>query len=517
MVDLVNATRKQAIYVAQYLRMSTDNQKYSTYNQMLYISEYAKKNGMTIVKTYKDEGKSGLTIAGRLGLQNLIFDVTNHKVDIDAILIYDVSRFGRFQDPDESNFYDYTLKKSGIPVIYCAEPISNENPQMSSLYLVIQRHAAAAYSKNLSEKVFAGQKNLIELGYRQGGKPGFGLRRLLIDENHKSKKILISGERKSLQSDRVILIKGPDSEIKIIEYIYNQFVFKGKNEREIAILLNNKNTENKFEFKWTKGRVLQVLTNEKYIGNNVFNRTSFKLKKKHVKNPKEEWIRKNNAFDELISKEVFYKAQEIILKRYKKLSNKDLLDKLKFLLKEKGMLSGIIINEDNNCPSSSIYRNRFRGLINAYHLIGYTPTKDYSYIKTNNRLRDNYKYEIDKILNAITIHGSYYEETGFDNIKKINDEFFICIIIAKCKTLPSGKHRWNIRFKSQIKADINIVIRLDYDNNSALDYYILPSVDDLSLNLKLKDLNSMFLELYRFDNLNIFYSTIVKSSILEIT
>ncbi|WP_250326654.1 recombinase family protein [Morganella morganii] len=517
MVDLVNATRKQAIYVAQYLRMSTDNQKYSTYNQMLYISEYAKKNGMTIVKTYKDEGKSGLTIAGRPGLQNLIFDVTNHKVDIDAILIYDVSRFGRFQDPDESNFYDYTLKKSGIPVIYCAEPISNENPQMSSLYLVIQRHAAAAYSKNLSEKVFAGQKNLIELGYRQGGKPGFGLRRLLIDENHKSKKILISGERKSLQSDRVILIKGPDSEIKIIEYIYNQFVFKGKNEREIAILLNNKNTENKFEFKWTKGRVLQVLTNEKYIGNNVFNRTSFKLKKKHIKNPKEEWIRKNNAFDELISKEVFYKAQEIILKRYKKLSNKDLLDKLKFLLKEKGMLSGIIINEDNNCPSSSIYRNRFRGLINAYHLIGYTPTKDYSYIKTNNRLRDNYKYEIDKILNAITIHGSYYEETGFDNIKKINDEFFICIIIAKCKTLPSGKHRWNIRFKSQIKADINIVIRLDYDNNSALDYYILPSVDDLSLNLKLKDLNSMFLELYRFDNLNIFYSTIVKSSILEIT
>lgn len=107
MVDLVNATRKQAIYVAQYLRMSTDNQKYSTYNQMLYISEYAKKNGMTIVKTYKDEGKSGLTIAGRPGLQNLIFDVTNHKVDIDAILIYDVSRFGRFQDPDESNFYDY--------------------------------------------------------------------------------------------------------------------------------------------------------------------------------------------------------------------------------------------------------------------------------------------------------------------------------------------------------------------------------------------------------------------------
>lgn len=423
MVDLVNATRKQAIYVAQYLRMSTDNQKYSTYNQMLYISEYAKKNGMTIVKTYKDEGKSGLTIAGRPGLQNLIFDVTNHKVDIDAILIYDVSRFGRFQDPDESNFYDYTLKKSGIPVIYCAEPISNENPQMSSLYLVIQHHAAAAYSKNLSEKVFAGQKNLIELGYRQGGKPGFGLRRLLIDENHKSKKILISGERKSLQSDRVILIKGPDSEIKIIEYIYNQFVFKGKNEREIAILLNNKNTENKFEFKWTKGRVLQVLTNEKYIGNNVFNRTSFKLKKKHVKNPKEEWIRKNNAFDELISKEVFYKAQEIILKRYKKLSNKDLLDKLKFLLKEKGMLSGIIINEDNNCPSSSIYRNRFRGLINAYHLIGYTPTKDYSYIKTNNRLRDNYKYEIDKILNAITIHGSYYEETGFDNIKKLMMSF----------------------------------------------------------------------------------------------
>jgi len=511
----VNATLHQGIYVAQYLRMSTDNQKYSTYNQMLYISEYAKKNGMTIIKTYQDEGKSGLTISGRPGLQNLIDDVTNHKIDIDAILIYDVSRFGRFQDPDESNFYDYTLKRSGIPIIYCAEPISKENPEMSSLYLVLQRHAAAAYSRNLSEKVFAGQKNLVERGYRQGGKPGFGLRRLLIDENHKPKGILLSGQRKSLQSDRVILIKGPNSETNTVEYIYNEFVFNRRSEREIAISLNSCSTNYSFEFTWTKGRVLQVLTNEKYIGNNVYNRTSFKLKKKHVKNPEEQWIRKNDAFDSLISKDIFYKAQEIIIKRHEKLSDEEVLEKLKILLKEKGTLSGIIIDEDDNCPSSSIYKNRFGGLINAYHLIGYTPARDYNYIKVNNYLRSTYSYEIDKILNAITLHGNYYEDTCFDNIKKINDEFFVCIIISKCKTLPSGKHRWRIRFVNQLIADINIVVRLDYDNNTVLDYYIFPSIDSLSFNFKLKDTNSLLLELYRFDSLERFYSIISRRLILE--
>jgi predicted site-specific integrase-resolvase len=60
---------------AQYVRMSTDLQRYSTENQAATIAAYAALHNLTIVRTYTDEGRSGLQINGRQGLQDLIDDV----------------------------------------------------------------------------------------------------------------------------------------------------------------------------------------------------------------------------------------------------------------------------------------------------------------------------------------------------------------------------------------------------------------------------------------------------------
>ena len=62
---------------AQYVRMSTEHQQYSTENQADRILEYARHNRIEIVRTYADEGKSGLNIGGRGGLQRLLDDVRN--------------------------------------------------------------------------------------------------------------------------------------------------------------------------------------------------------------------------------------------------------------------------------------------------------------------------------------------------------------------------------------------------------------------------------------------------------
>ena len=62
---------------AQYVRMSTEHQQYSTENQGDRIQEYAERHGLEIVRTYADEGKSGLNIGGRSGLQQLLADVVN--------------------------------------------------------------------------------------------------------------------------------------------------------------------------------------------------------------------------------------------------------------------------------------------------------------------------------------------------------------------------------------------------------------------------------------------------------
>ncbi len=87
---------------AQYLRMSTAHQQYSTNNQSDKIREYADKRGIEIVKTYADDGKSGHSIGGRAALQKLLSDVESGRADFNLILVYDISRWGRFQDADES-------------------------------------------------------------------------------------------------------------------------------------------------------------------------------------------------------------------------------------------------------------------------------------------------------------------------------------------------------------------------------------------------------------------------------
>ena len=57
------------------------------------------------MRTYADEGKSGLSIGGRASLQKLIADVETGVADFSIVLVYDVSRWGRFQDADEAAFY----------------------------------------------------------------------------------------------------------------------------------------------------------------------------------------------------------------------------------------------------------------------------------------------------------------------------------------------------------------------------------------------------------------------------
>jgi DNA invertase Pin-like site-specific DNA recombinase len=156
--------------------MSTDHQRYSTENQAEVIKRYADSRGLEIVRTYADEGKSGLLLDGRDGLSKLIRDVEEGKADFKVILVYDVSRWGRFQDADESAYYEYICKRAGIAVQYCAEQFENDGSPVSTIVKGVKRAMAGEYSRELSVKVFAGQCRLIELGYRQGGPAGYGLR-----------------------------------------------------------------------------------------------------------------------------------------------------------------------------------------------------------------------------------------------------------------------------------------------------------------------------------------------------
>jgi DNA invertase Pin-like site-specific DNA recombinase len=153
-----------SVRVAQYVRMSTEHQRYSTENQADGIAKYAEEHGMTIVRRFADDGKSGLNLEGRAGLLQLLSEVQNGKADFSAILVYDVSRWGRFQDADESGYWEYVCKRAGVAIHYCAEQFANDGSLSSVILKNLKRTMAGEYSRELSVKVFAGQCRLIELG-----------------------------------------------------------------------------------------------------------------------------------------------------------------------------------------------------------------------------------------------------------------------------------------------------------------------------------------------------------------
>lgn len=191
--------------------------------------------------------------------------------------------------------------------------------------------------------------------YRQGGPAGFGLRRTLIDEHGVIKGLLERGEHKSIQTDRVILTLGPAEEVDLVRSIYRAFVHRGYSEREIADDLNQRGVPTDLGRPWTRGTVHQILINEKYVGDNVWNRRSFKLKKKRVANEPEMWIRAQDVFQAVVERELFEAARTIINARSFRLSDEEMLRSLHKLYQQKGLLSGIVIDECDGLPSSSAY------------------------------------------------------------------------------------------------------------------------------------------------------------------
>ncbi|OKO76618.1 serine recombinase, partial [Bradyrhizobium sp. AS23.2] len=436
--------------------MSTEHQKYSTENQSDAIRRYAAARGIEIVKTYADAGKSGLRLDGRDALKKLIDDVQTANADFETILVYDVSRWGRFQDADESAYYEYICKRAGIAVHYCAEQFENDGSPVSTIVKGVKRAMAGEYSRELSAKVFAGQCRLIELGFRQGGAPGYGLRRVLIDQAGNSKGELRRGEHKSIQTDRVVLAAGPDAEVNIVREIYRRFVDENVSERQLAEELNALGITRELGEPWTRGTVHQVLINEKYIGNNVWNHVSFKLKKRRVRNQPSMWIRSDGVFPALISRALFDTAQTIIRARSLRLSDEEMLRSLLALRDSAGLLSGLIIDEAEGLPSSSAYRSRFGSLLRAYQLVGYTPRRDFRYVEINRHLRKLYPTVVSGIVGGFQSAGCALVQAPETDFITINGEITVSIVIARCHQTVAGSHRWRLRFETGQQPDITV-------------------------------------------------------------
>jgi DNA invertase Pin-like site-specific DNA recombinase len=485
---------------AQYVRMSTNHQRYSIENQAAAIAAYADLHGLTIVRTYRDEGISGLRIEKREGLKQLITDVGSGVADFSHVLVYDVSRWGRFQDIDESAHYEFLCRQAGITVEYCAEQFDNNGSLLSSIVKNLKRVMAAEFSRELSAKVHAGQCRIAALGFRTGGPLTYALRRELVDENRISKGRLHRGQQKNLKTDRVVLQLGPAEEVAIIERIFHEYVEERRSAARIARILNGEGIKNHRRRPWTSRMIAYILRNENYIGNTVYNRKSFRLGIRRVSNPPGEWVRSKGVVSAAVDRSVFLRAQKRLTLRWERLSDEEVLQRLKTLLEKKGKLSESVMNETLGIPSLRVLYTRFGSIRNVYRLIGYQQQWNDDWIELkqeyNSILADAAANLIDQFQKA-GLGASF--EPGVDVLSI--DRLAISLRLARSWTDKKRNPIWTIYRRAVLPKGSILAIRLDQINRGVLDYFLIPTRQMKKDKIRFMEAGLHRMEVFRHPNL----------------
>ena len=484
--------------VAAYVRMSTEHQQYSTENQLACIKDYAARRGMEIARVFADEGKSGLSVRGRESLQRMIAEVESGAAAFHAILVYDVSRWGRFQDTDESGYIEYRCRRTGIPVHYCAEQFENDGSPTSNIIKSVKRSMAGEYSRELSTKVFQGACRLIQLGFKQGGRAGYGLRRMVLDPSGQPKGLLADGEQKFLATDRVVFVPGPEAEQAIVREIFTAYVRDGRGPVLVAAELNRRQIPSSYGRPWTDNMIHTMLTNENYIGNLVYHRSSCKLQSRTVRNPPETWIRADGVFPALVDRALFARAQVIMRERAEAYTEEELLSALRNLWSRRGRLSALVIDADPAMPSASTYLLRFGSLLTAYQRIGYRVRHDLGFHVAKRRVQAHCREFVQTLVAALAGRGLAAEHDPARNIVRVAGELLVAVVVTRCYRTKYQTLRWIVPIHPA--ADLTLAVRLDGANEAIQDYFMFPRLDRPGTAWLRPD-NHVLLDAYRFRTL----------------
>ncbi len=470
------------VHAAQYLRMSTDHQQYSLDNQGDAIARFAADHGFVIVKTYSDAARSGLRLKNRAGLKQLLKEVVDGQVEFRAILVYDVSRWGRFQDADEAAHYEYLCKSSGVPVHYCAEMFPNDNSMSGLILKAVKRTMAGEYSRELSVRVRAGLFRLAMLGYKLGGTPVYGLRRQLLDVQGRPKQILAYGERKSIVNERVILVPGPPNEIATVRRIFHEFTDENRNPNTITARLNREGIPFLRGESWKPNTVRNILQDTHYVGIQVWGRSTEYLSGPKKQVPSHRWaICPTRAFAAIISQELFLRAQQRSANYTCRLSDKQVLERLKQVLKVHGRLTTKLIEQSGLCPSATTFHLRFGGMLNVYEQLGYN-SPEHPNIASRTRLA---MIRRDLVKTLITHFPDQLEEIRLSRrfrsrLREVKSGLLISIMIARCCPTVKGETRWLLDYGGVCEAERNrvtLVALLDERNTAVKEVVIFSKAD----------------------------------------
>lgn len=495
------------IPAAEYLRVSTERQEYSLDCQSAKIANYAQENGFEVCHTYCDEAKSGLEIKRRPGLSQLLQDVVGGKQSYKAVLVYDVSRWGRFQDPDEAAHYEFLCKAAGVRVHYCAEHFSNDG-QFSSLILkTLKRVMAAEYSRELSDKVFAGMTRVVKKGFRTGSHPGYGFRRMLLSADGVPRQQLSTGERKSIATDRVILVPGPASEVFWVREIYRLFISENKTFAGIAAELDRRGAPFLKGKNWSDHAVKRILTHPKYIGTAIYHRTTERLCSKSRKVPESEWIVAPDVFQGLVEPRVFEAAQEALRQKFWRRSNEQVLEQLKFILNTHGSLSTALLRIHR--LSATSFCHRFGSLINAYDLIGYQTRhkKTAEHRLHVRRIRSEMMQQLVEMFSGrVSVFSWAWRRRSCLRLK---NGLKIAVRVCRSINLITKGRMWVLQAARDERCRITLMAGMNPENTSIEAFYLTTRLKNPS-KIHITENSGWLKEGVRLDDLRSFYEVVMK-------
>ena len=219
-----------------YARYSSDSQREeSIEGQLRECTEYAERNGITILRSYIDRALSART-ADRPEFQNMIKDSEQKLFDV--VLIWKLDRFSR--DRYDSAHYKRILKKNGVKVVSVKENIS-DGPEGIILESMLEGYAEY-YSAELSEKIQRGQKENALKCKNNGGNTPLGY---------------------VVGTDGVLAVDPLTA--PLVTEIFTRYD-SGESISEITASLNGRGLKTKKGKAFKIGGVSLILKNRKYIG-----------------------------------------------------------------------------------------------------------------------------------------------------------------------------------------------------------------------------------------------------------
>ncbi|MCW5648246.1 MAG: recombinase family protein [Ramlibacter sp.] len=487
---------------AQYVRMSSDQQPLSIEVQKAAIAEYATTNGFEVVRTYVDEARSGVTLSGRSSMQQLLRDVLDEKCPFEAVLVLDVTRWGRFQDVDEAAYYEFHCRKNGVQVRYVSEPFRSESTPFDSILKQLKRAMAGEYSRELSVKVRAGHVNLINKGYATGALPCIGYRRESVSETGAAGRVLQPGERKPSAADRVRWILGPQKEVLLIRRIFRDFL-QGVPLQRIADQLNADGCRTHDDRDFTRTKIRRLLGSEIVIGSFVWGAKSAEGTRKG-RFGRYEPVRKEGMVPAIIDRTTWDAAQQK-LKGYQHFRNHgmspdELIERLRAVLAK----NPTIRTKDflvNGLSNPCTYLKHFGSVFNAYALAGRSHAAGEKALSRERsvaqKVRQKFIRDVFRMAHSLGIDVQLRSQSALILVNGVE------VKVRGARPLPSVLGpRWYACHVHRVKADGRwlLMVRLNEDGLTGRDFFLLPPEAHKTFTGLLNESIARELEHYRHSN-----------------